>query len=72
MGKVFSFPPSTDYVPEQALHSALQFVEDDNLKDVLIIGMDADNELLVRSSKMDRKNALWLIELCKQHILYGE
>ena len=50
---------------EQALSSALQL----DLSDVLIIGYGDDGKLKIRSSKMDRKNALWLIESVKKDIL---
>jgi len=39
------------------------------MTDVLIIGYDEDGLLKIRSSKMDRKNALWLIESAKRDIL---
>jgi len=50
--------------PEQALNSALQA----NLDEVLIIGTDQDGKHFTRSSKMDRKSALWLIKWAERWI----
>jgi hypothetical protein len=60
---VISLPASVNYTPEQALQSAIQF---DQLQDVLIVGYDEDGCLLVRSSKMTRADALFLLEKAKQ------
>lgn len=55
--------------PRQALLSALEFSESDNLQDVLVVGYDAAGDLVVRSSRMDRKDALWLSEQLRQYAL---
>lgn len=68
---ITSLPASTTYTPKQALLSVLEFVEHDNLQDVLIAGYDADGCLLVRSSRMDRKDALWLAEKMRDWALNG-
>ncbi len=49
--------------------SAMEFVENDNLQDVLIVGYDGDGELVIRSSRMDRKDALWLSEKLRSYAL---
>jgi hypothetical protein len=49
--------------PEQALASVVK--EQDLVSDVLIVGYWNDGELFVRSSRMDRKDALWLAESLK-------
>jgi len=41
---ITSLPPTTTFTPRQALLSAMEFSDNDNLQDVLIIGYD-DNEL---------------------------
>jgi len=64
MPKITKFPPSTSMTPEQALNSALQA----NLDEVLIIGTDQDGKHFTRSSKMDRKSALWLIKWAERWI----
>lgn len=66
---VFAFPATTTMTPEQALRSALEFATNDNLQDVLVAGYDGDGALLVRSSRMDRKEALWLSEQMRRHAL---
>ena len=53
----------------QALHSALAFAERDALSDVLIVGYDKAGELFIRSSRMNRKDALWLAEQLRQYSL---
>lgn len=50
---------------EEALTSSLLC----GLQDVLIIAYGPSGELFIRSSGMDRKDALWLTELAKQHVL---
>lgn len=63
MNKILAFPATVTMTPRQALLSALTFAEEDNLTDVLVVGYDGDGHLLVRSSRMDLKEALWLSEL---------
>jgi len=63
--KIINFPASTNLNVDQALASAAQL----NMTDVLIIGYGEDGLLKIRSSKMDRKNALWLIESAKREVL---
>jgi len=55
--------------PQQALLSALEFANNDNLQDVLVVGYDGDGVLLVRSSRMDRKDALWFSEHLRRYAL---
>ena len=66
---VIALPASESFTPEQALKSALEFVRGDNLTDVLVIGYDADGDLLIRSSKMSRCDAVFMIEKAKQWAL---
>lgn len=35
------------------------------MADVLVIGYDRDGDLVIRSSRMDRKDALWLCEMAR-------
>lgn len=65
MNTVLRFPATTTMTVEQALASA----EAANLRDVLICGYDEDGDFIVRSSRMDRKDALWLAEMMKRHAL---
>lgn len=69
---ITALPASTTFTPKQALLSAMEFVENDNLQDVLIVGYDGDGELVIRSSRMDRKDALWLSELLRNWALNAE
>lgn len=63
--KVTVFPASTTMTPEQALNSALQIP----LTEVLIIGYDENHELVIRSSRMLRKDTLWLLEAAKLYAM---
>lgn len=64
---VISLPATTTYQPEQALDSAKSLY----LTDVLVIGYDCDNELLIRSSAMTRADALFLLEKAKEWTMRG-
>ena len=65
---VHNLPASTTLTPEQALASVAMT----ELTDVLIVGYDVDGDLYVRSSRMDRKDALWLAEMLKRWALGEE
>lgn len=60
---IHQLPPTTTMTPEQALASVVK--EQELVSDVLIIGYWDDGEFFVRSSRMDRKDALWLAENLK-------
>lgn len=68
---ITSLPATTTFTTRQALLSAMEFSDNDNLQDVLIVGYDGNGELLVRSSRMDRKDALWLSELLRNWAITG-
>ncbi len=68
---ITSLPATTTFTTRQALLSAMEFSDNDNLQDVLIVGYDGNGELLVRSSRMDRKDALWLSEMLRDWALTG-
>lgn len=65
---IHTLPASTTLTPEQALASAAMT----ELTDVLIVGYDLDGDLYVRSSRMDRKDALWMAEMLKRWALGEE
>ena len=69
MNNVHPLPASDTFTPMQALLSALEFANHDNLKDVLVVGYDGDGDLIVRSSRMDRKDALWLSEQLRRYAM---
>lgn len=64
---VIALPASTNFNAEQALASALTL----NMDDVLVIGYDAAGVLLVRSSKMTRAEAVFLLEEGKAWAMRG-
>lgn len=48
---------------------ALQLCRRAELKEVIIIGFDKDDEFFTQSSKMTRQDALWALEWAKRHTL---
>lgn len=72
MSTVLSFPATGTMTPSQALASAMAFAEQRGLQDVLVVGYDDDGDLFIRSSRMNRKDALWLAEQLKLYALYTE
>lgn len=56
---------------KEALAVAERVIEDEGerVTDILIIGYDADDELISISSNMPNKDALWLLEKLKKEIL---
>lgn len=72
MADLYAFPASDTFTPEQALLSALEFTRDEGdntMQDVIVAGHDADGMLIIRSSRMTRKDALWLAEEIRLHAL---
>ena len=69
MSNVISLPASEHFNPEQALQSAVQLAEVGKVSEVLILGYDENDSLIVRSSHMDRKSALYLLEEAKYYIM---
>lgn len=65
MNKVHELPATVTFTPELAIKSMLNFCESDNITDVLCIGYDSAGNLIIRSSRMDCKDALWLAEQLK-------
>ena len=63
--KVSQLPPSESMTPEQALDisKAMQAT------DLLVIGFDHHGEFFLRSSRMDRSMAHWLITIAGDWIL---
>lgn len=68
MGNVSNLPPSSFFTPEQALHSA----RNENLESVLILGYDEKESLVILTSRIERKDALWLLEEAKLYIMGEE
>ena len=72
MTNIRDLPVSNNFSVIQALDSAKKEAESGNLQDVIVIGYDATGCLISRSSKMDRKSALWMIEMARAYILNPE
>ncbi len=50
MKNIFAFPVTTTMTPQQAILSELEFANNDNMQDVLVVGYDAEWCLIVRYS----------------------
>lgn len=62
---VLRFPPSSTLTVDQALDSAKQR----GPKDVVVVGVTEDGDLITRSSRMTRAEALWIIEQARRWLL---
>lgn len=64
--EIFSFTGITrlDIDPDRVLEQAIG-----KLQGVLVIGFDHEGEFYAVSSYADGGNAIWLLEVCKKHIL---
>jgi len=64
MNKVIRLEPSANFTVEQALNDCLHR----NLQDVLVIGYDQDGDFFTRSSRMELKDALWMIKAAERYV----
>lgn len=69
MSNIYDFPATENYTVEQALNKCLT---ERDLEDVLIVGYNTEGDLVIRSSKMDRKTALFLLKKAEQWTLNYE
>jgi hypothetical protein len=66
MGDVIHLGPHSNMSPEQALAQASR----EQWDEVIIVGYHRDSaDLVVRSSHMTRRDALWIAEYLKLHAL---
>ncbi|MDE2403068.1 MAG: hypothetical protein KGL90_15535 [Burkholderiales bacterium] len=64
MSNVVKLPATSTMTVEMALDHA----KDRGLTECIVCGYDAGGELVVYSSRMDRQNALWLVEAAKDWV----
>ena len=62
-------PTRTDMTPEEALQLVLTEVRAEGMKQILVVGMSDDDQLIIRSSDMTTAQANWLLDLAKMHAL---
>lgn len=65
MADILQLNPHDNMTVSECLHYCLRNADD--LTDCIVIGYDADGELVVRSSHMSRKDALWAIMAAADH-----
>lgn len=67
MTKVANLPPSSSLTVEQALSHVKKY--EDEISEVVITGHYKDGEHFAFSSKMTRRDALWICKMFEKHIL---
>lgn len=65
--KVISLPAHTNMTVEQCLHLSTRESGADGWQDVMVLAYDEEEKLVVRSSHMSRKDALWLLMAAVDH-----
>ena len=69
---VHAFPTERGRTSQQTLLEALETANKGELREVFIVGVDADEDIRLWSSDISRKDALWLAECAKRHALEGD
>lgn len=69
MQNVTTFPASENMSPIQALLSALDIAKAGELKEVIVVGFDDNEDLVIRSSKMTNRDALWAAEVLRKYAM---
>jgi hypothetical protein len=62
---VIQLNPHTNMTVEECLEYCR--LEQDDYQDVMVLSYNQDNELVVRSSHMSRKDALWMLMAAVDH-----
>jgi hypothetical protein len=65
MADVLLLRPHANMSVEECL--AYCRTEQEDYKDVMVVAYDVDGALIVRSSRMDRKDALWMLTAAVDH-----
>ena len=65
MSKVTELPPHEN----MSVNQVLDHIKRKDLKKVLIIGIDQEDKLITRSSKMNISEAVYCLELAKHNLL---
>lgn len=68
---VHTFTPDMIITVQQALLSAMELSNSNDLQEVLIIGYDGDRNMIIRSSRMSRETTLWFAENLRDYALEG-
>lgn len=69
MQNVTTLPPSDNMSPMQALLSALDLAKAGQLKEVMIVGFDENEDLIIRASKTTNRDALWAAEVLRKYAM---
>jgi hypothetical protein len=67
---LFQLPPHERMTPGECLEYCARNAAD--LKEVVVIAFDHDDELVIRSSGMTRRDALWLLTAGVDHAKEGD
>ena len=64
---VLTLPAHTNMTVEQCLALSGRESAEDGWQDVMVLAYDKDDKLVVRSSHMSRKDALWMLMAAADH-----
>ena len=64
-----TLPPRDDLSAFGVLSHCANEARTGFMESAIVVGMGSDGQLLVRCSKMSRKDALWLLELARLNVL---
>lgn len=64
-----ALPGRSDFTVEEALGQVLNEHRECPMQDVVIVGFDADGEVVIRSSATTRADANYLIDCAKMHAM---
>lgn len=67
MSNVVHLPSSAAFTVEQALDNS----KTKDLKEVVVLGIDQNGDLFMNTSRMSRKDALWIMEIARLWTLQG-
>lgn len=62
-------PSRDDFTPEEALGYCINENRRFPYKRVIVVAIDCDNDVVIRSSDMSRAEANWLVDMVKLHAL---
>ena len=69
LDNIVELGPNTNMTVEQALGYTVREATDGWLKEVLIVGINEENKLVIRSSGMSRERSNFLLDRAKLHSL---
>lgn len=66
---VIALPASDTFTPEMAINHVAGLCQAKTIQDILIVGYDSDGDLIIFSSRMNRADAVFLLEQAKGWVM---